>query len=58
MEDLVKKFGSINTMFITDNTSLENIVQKYADIVEMTWNQHSQWINITRQSKNWWDNKC
>jgi len=52
MEDLVKKFGSINTMFITDNTSLENIVQKYADIVEMTWNQHSQWINITRQSKN------
>ena len=41
IEDFVRKFGSINTMFITNKTSLESIVQKYADIAEMTWNQYS-----------------
>ena len=42
IEDFIRKFGSINITFIVDKTSLESIVQKYADIAEMTWNQHSQ----------------
>jgi len=34
MKDFIRKFESIDTTFITDKTSLESIVQKYADIVE------------------------
>ena len=42
MKDFIRKFGSINTMIITNKTSLESIVQEYADIVGLTWNLHSQ----------------
>ena len=42
MKDFIRKFGSINTMIITNKISLESIVQEYADIVGLTWNLHSQ----------------
>ena len=41
VKDFIRKFRSIDTVNITDETSLKSIVQEYADIVESTWISHS-----------------
>jgi len=48
VKDFIKKFGSIDTVNVSDKPTLESIVQSYADIVESSWILHSQWVNITK----------
>ena len=38
MEDFIRRFRSIDIIFITDKTALKNIVEKYANITKATWN--------------------
>ena len=45
-------------MTILDKNSLELIIQEYVRILETIWYKHSQCINITKWSKNWWNNEC
>ena len=45
-------------MTILDRDSLELIVQEYARISETIQYKHLQYINITKQSKDWWNDEC
>jgi len=36
VDDFIRKFGSFNTVNITNKLSLKSIVQEYADIAELT----------------------
>jgi len=38
MKYFTRRFGSINITIIADKSTLKSIVQKYANIVEITWN--------------------
>ena len=49
--------GNINTSSIPDKESLETIVQKYARISKSIWYKFSQYVNITKYSKAWWNEK-
>jgi len=37
---------------------LESINQEFVVIVENLWNKFSKLVNITKQSKAWWNEKC
>jgi len=41
VENFIRKFGSIDTVNISDKTSLKSIVQEYANIAESTWISYS-----------------
>lgn len=36
----------------------ECVVQEYTDSAELTWFKHSHLVNITKQSKDWWNKNC
>jgi len=43
---------------ITSYEILESITQEFIIIVENLWNEFSKLVNITKQSKAWWNEKC
>jgi len=43
---------------ILDKDVLENIVQEYVRLLELIWYKHVGVIKITRQTKDWWNDKC
>ena len=45
------KFGNFNTSNIEDIQGLE-------DLAELSWNTYMKWANITKCSKEWWNNEC
>jgi len=55
LTNLIKGFRNIDTSNIPDNNSLKCIVQEYARLSELIWLKHLCLVNITRQSKNWWN---
>ena len=58
ISDLKIAIRNIDIPMILDKDALENIAHKYARILEMIWYKHLRCINITRWSKNWWNEKC
>jgi len=53
IKDLTSLFRSINTSFISDITSLDRTINKFAKVVEITWEKNAKTINITKHSKSW-----
>ena len=51
----ISSIESIDITNISDKTALECIIQEYLRISEITWYKYSKYINITKQSKNWWN---
>jgi len=51
-------FSKINTSTITTIDKLEEVISKFADIINHAWLKHSKPIRITKHFKNWWNNKC
>jgi len=43
---------------ILDKEMLEDILQVYTNISETIWYKHLRYINITKQSKDWWNEEC
>ena len=40
---------------IHDKNSLKVIIQEYTRILKLAWYNYSQVVNITKCSKNWWN---
>jgi len=58
IKKLEEKISTTNTSNIPDSNSLESITQKLATAIEDLWNKHSKYINITKCSKEWWNEDC
>jgi len=58
VSELMNVIRNIDTSSILDKESLETIVQKYVRIFKSIWYKFSQYINITKYSKAWWNEKC
>jgi len=58
VSELMNVIRNIDTSSILDKESLETIVQKYVRISKSIWYKFSQYINITKYSKAWWNEKC
>jgi len=57
VSELMNVIGNISTSSIPDKESLETIVQKYTRIFKFIWYKFSQYVNITKYSKVWWNEK-
>ena len=58
MTDFIKRFRNVDTSNIHDKNFLKCIVQEYGELLELTWLKHLHIANITRQSKDWWNENC
>ena len=58
MSEFTKNFRIMEILNIYDKKSLEHIVQDYTNLPNSTWFKHSCMVNITRQSKYWWNENC
>jgi len=53
IKDLTSLFKSINTSFILDIPSLNQTINDFTKVVEITWEKNVKTINITKYSKSW-----
>lgn len=48
----------METTNITSCEILRGIAQEFTTIVKDLWNKFSKLVNITKQSKAWWNEEC
>jgi len=55
VKNLGNKLSVMDTTNIPNAETLECITQALVSIIKDLWNKHSKSVNITRQSKEWWN---
>jgi len=58
IKDVTISIRNLHTSNLSDITSLDNIVNKFTNMVKSTWKKNFKIINITRHSKSWWNENC
>ena len=58
IKEVIASFSNLDISNISDIHKLEKVVLNFADIVDHTWMKYSKLINITKQSKSWWNDEC
>jgi len=58
IENLIQIIKNLNTSFIQNAETLEEVVQLLSSKIEESWHEHSKPVNITRYSKAWWNKEC
>ena len=58
IEEVITSFTKIDTSKISNILELEEIILVWANIVDCSWMKHSKFVNITKCSKSWWNDKC
>ena len=58
VNEVIASFSKVDTSNISSISDLDEIVLSWADIVDQSWSKHSKFINITKRSKSWWNDKC
>jgi len=58
IKELGEKISSTDTSNIPDSNSLKSITQKLTTAIEDLWNKYSKYVNITKCSKEWWNEDC
>ena len=58
VNEVIASFSKVDTSNISSISDLDEIILSWADIVDWSWSKHSKFINITKCSKSWWNNKC
>ena len=53
IKDVTISIRNLHISNLSDITSLDNIVNEFANMVKSTWEKNSKIINITRHSKSW-----
>ena len=58
VNEIIASFSKIDASNIVNTHDLDDIVKKWADIVNYAWSKHLKFVNITKCSKSWWNDKC
>ena len=58
VNEVIALFSKIDASNIVNTHDLDDIVKKWADIVNYAWLKHLKFVNITKCSKSWWNDKC
>ena len=57
VNEVIASFFKIDASNIVNTHDLDDIVKKWVDIVNYVWSKHSKFVNITKRSKSWWNDK-
>ena len=58
INDILYAIKNINVDNLSDSSKLEVVTNTLASKIKNAWRANSKWVNITRQSKSWWNKKC
>ena len=58
IKDLISLIRNLYTFNLSDEDSLERVVNKFTKVVEYIWKKNLKIINITKHSKSWWNTNC
>ena len=58
IKEVIASFTKLDLSNVSNTTNLENAVLEFANIVDCTWTKYLKFVNITRYSKSWWNDKC
>ena len=58
VNEIVTSFSYMDALTISNIDKLEEVVLKFANIVDWAWFKYSKPVRITKHSKSWWNNKC
>ena len=58
LNKLIEAIKGINTENIQSKEVLKLVVQSFASHTNRIWYKHLKIINITKHSKEWWDENC
>jgi len=56
--EAVNIFKSLNTSTLSNQESLEQVVNSLVLRINQAWNTNARKVNITRHSKKWWNKDC
>jgi len=56
--EVVDIFKFLDTLILSNQESLEQVVNSLALRINQAWNTNARKINITRHSKKWWNKDC
>jgi len=58
INELIHLIKSLNTNSLLSISALKSVVQLFTNNINRIWYKNSKVINITKHSKEWWDNNC
>ena len=58
IKDITIFIRNLNMYNLSNITSLDNVINEFANEVKSTWEKSSKIINIMRHSKSWWNENC
>jgi len=58
LNELSKAIKEIDTKNIQSKEVLELVIQSFASHTDRIWYKHLKIINITKDSKEWWNENC
>jgi len=58
IKEIMASFSKMDALTVLNIDELEEIVLKFANIVERAWFKFSKPVRITKHSKSWWNDKC
>ena len=58
IKEVIAFFSKLDTSNISEISQLEKIVTDFANIIESAWMKNLKIVNITKNSKSWWNNDC
>ena len=58
INDILYAIKNINVDNLSDSSKLEVVTNTLASKIKNAWRANSKWVNITRQSKSWWNKEC
>ena len=58
IKDIILIIKNLNTSFILNAETLEEVVHRLASKVEESWQRNLKAVKITRHSKAWWNDEC
>jgi len=58
VKEVTNSVRNLNTSSLPDIASLDSVVNEFTSTVNNVWEKNSKIINVTKQSKSWWNNNC
>ena len=58
VKEAISIIKSLDTSNLTNQESLEEVVNLFASKIKQAWNANARKVNITKHSKKWWNEDC
>ena len=58
VNEILASFSKVDVLTVSNIDELEDVISKFANIIDYSWSKYSKPVRITKHSKSWWNDKC